>query len=227
MYDTREDPHEIKNLAGLTAYRDKLEAMRQELDRHILDARDAGFLPEPLMEDIDRDIGTSLYDFCQSADNYHLEEIMKIAAIAAEKDPGNISQLVKQLDNNDPVMRYWAIQGLRILGKEAKPANKDIEEALEDDEASVRINAMMALGNLGQIDRACDLLINEAKSADSDAHANWALYGIKYLDNPEAFEGVKEKEVVRGGDSRVTYQSLIRGGTMYQPPRELDLRQNQ
>ena len=224
LYDTREDPYEIENLAGLPAYRDKLEEMRQELDRQILEARDAGFLPEPLMVDIDRDNTTTIYDFCQSADNYHLEEIMKIATMAAEKDPGNIPQLVKLLKHNDPIIRYWAIQGLRILGGEAKPAIKNIESALKDAEASVRINAMMALGNTGHTDRALGLLIKEAKSATTDAHANWALYGIKYLDAPDAIEGVKEEEVVRGGDSRVTYRSLKSGGSMYQPPLELDLR---
>lgn len=224
LYDTREDPYEIENLSGLPAYRDKLEEMRQDLDKQILESRDAGFLPEPLMAEIDQDNTTTIYDFCQSADNYHLQEIMKIAAMAAEKDPGNIPELVKDLKHNDPVMRYWAIQGLRILGREAGPAIRDIESALEDAEASVRINAMMALGNTGQTGRASELLINEAKSSRTDAHANWALYGIKYLDAPEAIAGIQEEEVVRGKDSRVTYRSLISGGTMYQPPLDLDLR---
>jgi len=223
LYDTREDPYEIENLAGRPAFREKLVEMRQILDSHIIEARDAGFLPEPLMADIDRDSTTTLYDFCQSADNYPLEEIMKIAALAAEKDPDNIPKLVKDLKHNDPVIRYWAIQGLRILGREAGPAIRDIESALEDAEASVRINAMMALGNTGQTNRACGLLIYEAKSATTDAHANWALYAIKYLDAPEAMAGVKEEEVVRGKDSRVTYRSLTRGGTMYRPPSELKL----
>ena len=224
LYDTREDPYEIKNLAGLPAFSDKLEEMRQELDRQILEARDAGFLPEPLMADIDRDKSTSIYDFCQSADNYHLEEIMELASLAAEKDPDNIPELVQNLNHDDPTMRFWAIQGLRILGREAEPAIKDIESALEDAEASVRINAMMALGNTGQTERAGKLLIDEARSAVTDAHANWALYGIKYLDTPEAIAGVKEEEVVRGGDSRVTYRSLKGGGTMFQPPVDIDLR---
>lgn len=224
LYDTREDPHEIENLATLPAYRDKLKELRLELDRQIVASRDAGFLPEPLMADIDRNKTTTIYDFCQSAERYHLENIMKIAAVAAEKDPGNIPKLVKNLKHNDPVMRYWAIQGLRILGREAGPAVRDIEEALEDEEASVRINAMMALGNTGQIETALELLVEEAKAADTDAHANWALYGIKYLDAPEAIEGVKEKKVVRGKDSRLTYRSLIHGGTMYRAPLDLDLR---
>ncbi len=224
LYDTRDDPYEIENLAGLPAFRNKLEEMRQKLDRHILEARDAGFIPEPLMADIDRDMTTTIYDFCQSEDNYHLEEIMEIASMAAEKDPVNIPELVKVLKHNDPIIRYWAIQGLRILGREAEPAIKDIESALEDSEASVRINAMMALGNTGQTNRATELLIKEAKSASTDAHANWALFGLKYLDAPEAIKGVKEEEVVRGGDSRVTYRSLISGGSMLQPAIDLNLK---
>jgi arylsulfatase A-like enzyme len=224
LYDTREDPYEIKNLAGLPAFSDKLEEMRQELDRQILEARDAGFLPEPLMADMDLDKSTSIYDFCQSADEYHLEEIMEIAFMAAEKDPDHIPELVQNLNHDDPTMRFWAIQGLRILGRDARPALKDIESALEDAEASVRINAMMALGNTGQTKRAGKLLIEEARTAVTDAHANWALFALKYLDAPEAIAGVKEEDVVRGSDSRVTYRSLKAGGTMYQPPVDIDLR---
>ena len=223
LYDTREDPYEVENLANLPAFKDKLEAMRQELDRLILDARDAGFIPEPLMADIDQDSTTTIYDYCKSATNYPLEELMEIALVAAKKDPDNIPELIKNLEHDNPSMRFWGIQGLRILGKDAKPAIREIVQALEDREASVRINAMMALGNTGQTNRAVALLINEAKAADTDAHANWALFGIKYLDAPEAISGVKEEEVVRGRDSRVTYRSLIGGGTMVRPANNINL----
>lgn len=216
LYDTQADPYEIKNLVGLPAYDDKLRLMRQQLDTKLLAARDAGFIPEPMLAVIDQDSSTTIYDFCQSS-AYQLDEIMVLASKAAQKDPGMISELVQNLKHNDPIIRYWSILGLRVLGKEAKPALKDIETALEDSEASVRINAMITLGNTGQLNKAVALLIKEAKAATTDAHANWALDGIKYLNALETITGIDEKEVVRGPDSQRTFLHLANGGSMHQP----------
>ncbi|MCK0160544.1 sulfatase-like hydrolase/transferase [Allomuricauda sp. F6463D] len=217
LYDTQADPYEIKNLAGLPDYADKLRMMGQKLNDQLLAARDAGFIPEPMMAAIDQDTTTTIYDFSQSTERYHLDEIFTIANKAQKKDPKMIPDLVQNLKHNDPIIRYWSILGLRVLGKEAKQALKDIEVALEDTEASVRINAMITLGNIGLRDKALTLLIKEAKAATTDAHANWALDGIKYLDAPEAIVGFEEKELVKGSDSRTTYRDLANGGTMYRP----------
>lgn len=217
LYDTQADPFEIQNLAGLPVYADKLQAMRQKLNTQLLAARDAGFIPEPMLAEIDQDSTTTIYDFCQSKERYQLDKIMVVAYKAAQKDPEMIPELVRNLKHNDPIIRHWSILGLRVLGKEAKPALKDIEAALKDTEASVRINAMIALGNTGQLNRAVTLLIREAKVASTDAHANGALDGIKYLDSPEKISEIDEKEVVRGPDSKRTFLHLSNGGTMHQP----------
>ncbi|MAU17009.1 MAG: sulfatase [Muricauda sp.] len=217
LYDTQADPHEIENLAGLPEYADKLEDMGQKLNKQLLAARDAGFIPEPMMEAIDKDSSTTIYDFGQSTKQYHLDEIFAVANKAQKKDPSLIPDLVENVKADDPIIRYWSILGLRALGKEAKPALKEIETALEDPEISVRITAMIALGNIGQRSRALELLVKEAKDATTDVQANWALHAIKYLDAPEAIEGFDEKELVKGSDSRRTFLDLAHGGTMYQP----------
>tara|TARA_R110000868_G_scaffold79514_1_gene226241 strand:+ start:2481 stop:4367 length:1887 start_codon:yes stop_codon:yes gene_type:complete len=217
LYDTQADPYEIKNLAGLPEFADKLRVMGQKLNEQLLVARDAGFIPEPMMAVIDQDTTTTIYDFCQSTESYHLDEIFALANKVQKRDPKMMPELVKNLKHNDPIIRYWSILGLRILGKDAKPAFKDVEGALGDSQASVRINAMITLGNIGQRDKALTLLIKEAKAATTDAHANWALDGIKYLDAPEAIVGFEEKELVKGGDSRTTFRDLESGGTMYRP----------
>lgn len=217
LYDTQSDPYEIENLASIPAHANMLQAMGKRLDKQLLTVRDAGFVPEPLIAEINKDSSTTIYDFCQSKDRYQLDEIMAIASKAAQKDPKMITELVGNLKDKDPIVRYWSILGLRALGKEANPAIKDIETALDDTEASVRINAMISIGNIGQLDKAVTLLIAEAKAASTDAHANWALDGIKYLDAPEKISGIDEKEVVKGGDSRRTFLHLANGGTMHQP----------
>jgi len=218
LYDTREDPHEVNNLAADPSFSEQLNRMRFQLDMHMISARDAGFIPEPMMAEIDRDSTTYLYEFSQSMEHYQLEDIIETAGVAGRKDPANVPLLVSNLKNEDPIIRYWSAVGLRVLGKDALPAEGAIEAALKDPEASVRINAMMALGNLGHTERAAYLLVEEAKAATTDAHANWALDGIRYLELPESIEGMEEKEFAKGAYSTRTFRHLAGGGTMFLPP---------
>lgn len=51
LYDTHTDPHEIHNLAAANPA--KLKQMRARLRAHVLETRDLGFIPEPMMEAID------------------------------------------------------------------------------------------------------------------------------------------------------------------------------
>jgi hypothetical protein len=49
----------------------------------------------------------------------------------------------------------------------------------DDPEASVRITAMMALGNTGQTKRALELLIKDAKTASTDAPCTVRPWNLK------------------------------------------------
>tara|TARA_R110000823_G_C15942946_1_gene500650 strand:+ start:2481 stop:3986 length:1506 start_codon:yes stop_codon:yes gene_type:complete len=94
LYDTQADPYEIKNLAGLPEFADKLRVMGQKLNEQLLVARDAGFIPEPMMAVIDQDTTTTIYDFCQSTESYHLDEIFALANKVQKRDPKMMPELV-------------------------------------------------------------------------------------------------------------------------------------
>ena len=51
LYDTAADPHQIRNLAGDPAYRERLERMRAVLDARLADGRDLGLLPEEVLRE--------------------------------------------------------------------------------------------------------------------------------------------------------------------------------
>ncbi|MEM9657345.1 MAG: sulfatase [Planctomycetota bacterium] len=53
LYDLRDDPHELRNLAGAAAHRDRLDAMRQALADWIAESDDRGRFPEGPMYDSD------------------------------------------------------------------------------------------------------------------------------------------------------------------------------
>lgn len=86
LFDTWNDPHEVVNLAGIDDYADKLAEMRTRLDRHILETRDLGFIPEPLMEAIDKAGGETIFEFGQSGDNYPLHRILPLANMVAANE---------------------------------------------------------------------------------------------------------------------------------------------
>ncbi len=217
LYDTHTDPHEVRNLVEVEKYASMLNKMRKNLDQKMIEARDAGFIPEPMMVEIDLDESTTIYEFAQSPKKYSLDKIIEIANLAALQNPAFIEVFREQLRNEDPIIRYWAIEGLRVLGKAARPALYEIELALNDSEASVRIDAAICLGNLDMRRKAVEILIGEAKIAKNDVHANLALNGIKYLGEADVVNDYSKEELVKGKYSERTYDHLSGGGTLYEP----------
>lgn len=223
LYDTTADPHEINNLVSDPKFAKQLAAMRKELDRMMLDYWDIGFMPEPEMAAVDKNkTGPTIYEFAQDPQNYPLKEVLKLANTVHQRNPDNIQECTKALNHKNETIRCWGMMGLRMLGRSAAPAKADIEKALTDPAASVRINAAITLGNLGEKKRACELLIKETKAADSDAYGFWALDGIKYLDMPEAIKGFEKKDFpILSGKGRNytsrTWALLSNGGSMHKP----------
>ena len=220
LYDTHSDPHEVNNLVTNPKFAKTLKALRKELDKQILDCGDIGFMPETLMAAVDqKKSGTTIYEFAQNKNNYPLKDILKLANIAHLRNSNNIKTFQKAIKNSNETIRYWGTLGLRMLGKKAAPATKEVEAALTDPAPSVRITAAITLGNLGDKNRACELLIKEAKVATSDPHGFWALDGIKYLDMPEAIKDVDKNEITGKGKNYTarTWALLKSGGSMHTP----------
>jgi len=220
LYDTASDPHEVSNLIADPHSAAQLIAMRRELDRQILAAGDIGFMPEPLMAAVDGNKSApSIYEFAQNPANYPLPEILALANIIHQRNPAHIPECRQALANSNETLRCWAMMGLRMLGQAAAPALTDVEKALADPSPAVRINAAITLGNLGHTERACEVLIQEARTATTDPHAFWALDGIKYLDRPEAIKDLDRKDFVKKGQNYTarTWELLQNNGSMHHP----------
>ncbi|MEM6911204.1 MAG: sulfatase-like hydrolase/transferase [Verrucomicrobiota bacterium] len=213
LYDTQADPHEVKNLAA--SQPEKLAEMRAHLRAHILETRDLGFLPEPLLERVNQSKKTTLYEYGQASAHYPLPEVLDLALLASEQDPRHIEAFVKALDHENPALRHWGALGLRILGQAAAPAKPALERAVQDSEVSVRVPALVALGRLGEKERVLPLLVKEADQARGDIHATWALDGLKLLDAPEAISGKTIEALTRGPYSQRIFEILERGGSTY------------
>ncbi|PXA05634.1 sulfatase [Coraliomargarita sinensis] len=219
LYDTQADPDEVNNLAESRP--EKLQAMRTQLRDHILARHDLGFIPEPMMEALNVVKTQTIYSFGQSEASYPLPRILDLAILASNADPANQPALVRAFQDENPIIRYWALVGLRVLGARAQNVDGLLQEALADPAPSVRIQAAICLARRDQRERALQFLLREAQTASADIHAAWALDAIKLLDAPEALDGLSEKEIEglkKGFNTRRIVGLLQAGGSVSRMP---------
>lgn len=144
LYDLENDPDEARNLAGSAEHRNTLRRLRRENRRHLLDIRDAGFMPEAEMHRQAQ--GTTPYELARDASRMPLRKILAAAETASSRDPNSRPRLRRYLRDRDASVRYWGALGLFISGSDAVlAARADLRRALEDSSPSVRIAAAHAL----------------------------------------------------------------------------------
>lgn len=151
FFDLQEDPDQVDDRIGQDAHRPLIDEMRRALDAHMLAVNDNGFIPE----------GSPIEGFEESrvAGAYPLQRIMALAAAAAQGRTETRSYLVENLDDPNEVIRYWAAQGLLILGGQARPVRDRLLQTMEGDASpQVRIAAAEAASRTGDADRAVDIL---------------------------------------------------------------------
>ena len=166
LYDTANDPHQVRNLAGDPQHKARLEEMRGLLRKWILDSRDLGFLPE--LDIAERSRGSTPYDMAKDRQKYPLERILAAAELVGT-GADSLGRQVELLKDTDPAVRYWATVGLHALGEKARPAVGALTAAMKDDSAAVRIESAWALAAMAQTDAALALLAKELEGRDGRA----------------------------------------------------------
>lgn len=212
FFDTQSDPHEVTNLIDSQEHRELIQTFRTALDEKLVETHDLAFIPEPAIEKVDKG-GSSIYDWARREGNYPLPELISLANLASAQDPENIPAFVAGLTHGNPIMRYWASLGLRVLKERAEPAQAALIKATEDPDYCVRISAHMALGNIGDPDTHSRALLVEASQAKHDIASAWGLGGAKYLEFSGIEDYYSDKQFSIGPYARKCYQDLKSGKT--------------
>lgn len=168
LFDTKSDPWELTNLAGDAEHAARLRAMRARLRATMARVGDSGVIPEPMFEKLARTHGT-IHAYVQS-DACDLERVLDLAFVASERNADRVEALLAALREDDPVLRYHALQGLLILGRRKSPSRDSVLPLLDDPQPVNRITAAELLFVWGGRARATKALIAELdKTTNNEA----------------------------------------------------------
>jgi uncharacterized sulfatase len=142
LYDVREDSWCIRNLAGVKAHRGTEARLRQALDDWMLETRDLGLIPEPVVAERGARLGSRYAIFHQPGAETYWKRLRAAADKANRGAP--LAEFEAALRDPDEAIRYWAVTGM-AYGRE-KPLSR-LREAMRDSSAVVRIGAAREVGD--------------------------------------------------------------------------------
>ncbi len=180
LYDTRNDPWEVNNLAGDPSHAGRLRDMRAALKGVMTKVCDTGIIPEPMFDEL-AGSGT-IAGFAQSAKFDH-GGALDLAFLASARKASNLPALRKAMKSEDPVKRYWGLLGCAILGKPAAEAAPALETAASNDPRFVnRVAAAQALHALGRQQEALELILAGLENGGNSYAVQYALNALNNMD---------------------------------------------
>ncbi len=160
LFDLRDDPDELNNLAADQRYAGVLRKMSGALKKWQIANLDLGFLPEGEMW---RRFDGRAYDGVRrSADAYPIKRILATADLVGR--PGSTDELLERLADPDPTVRFWAATGLVALGEgHDERIREALEPRLDDQAPDTAVVAAQALCLQGECAPALAVLVKQLR----------------------------------------------------------------
>lgn len=155
LYDLKEDPFELNNLAENEDLIEVKIEMKNVLDEWISETVDVGFLPEAEM--MLRSKGSTPYEYAHDKSKYNLLRIKAAADLVGREmtDEYNIGKL---LENPDSGVRFWAATAAQARQESSDFLADQLKELLDDPSPSVAIKAAETLALWGREDASVPVL---------------------------------------------------------------------
>ena len=173
LYDLENDPNETVNLVRQAPYIEQVKKLRSVLYDWMVNTRDLGLIPEPILEDLGRKYG-SKYSVLQQEENARL--VQRLIEVIEAGESGNHSALFEALESDRDSLRYWAATWFGNL--QDRSAIKPLIELANDPVLAVRVAAALALCKLGRHRQYLPLLAKHIESQNLIV----GLYAIRSLD---------------------------------------------
>lgn len=160
LFDTKADPHELRNLAGDPQHAETLERLRAALHSWQDEVVDLGFMPEALwfeqFED-DGDLTPRHTLVREQPELYPLARLRELADALATDQAS--PEMFQALASENPAVRFWGTLGLLASGDRSEPVRDALRPLLQDETATVRATAAQALAAAGETDAALPVLL--------------------------------------------------------------------
>ena len=172
LYNLKDDPWQLNNLAEDPAYRAVLKHFRKKLKKHILQEQDIHFLPEYQTSQISE----TLYEFRQNSELYPIRKIYKSASLSGF---GDVRKQLAMLKKGSEVQQYWTALALLSVPEstDLSASESEIKKAMNHAWPPVAITlAAVAMKNFGTAEGE-EIL----KSACLDTNPHLSLMAINYL----------------------------------------------
>ncbi len=180
LYDLKNDPHELNNLAGSPKHQNVLKRMRTAHIKWLHQTGDLGLIPEPELEEFYLKHGNG-YDILAQPENHELINRIRDVIELSESGKSAIPKLITAMQDKRPSVRWWAAIGLGNMDSDAKLAETVLQKALQDNSAAVRVAAARALCRMGKSPQALKLLVEELQNKDNKIVRHYAALELEDL----------------------------------------------
>lgn len=169
LYDLENDPDETVNLAEDEKYRETVTELRSSLYRWMIESRDLGLIPEPILEELGDRYGSKYQVLQQEEHKTLIRDTLRLIDAA---DPRVV---LAGLQSDHASIRYWAAT---MLGVSGDSEHRDqLMPLTRDPSSGVRVAASLALFRLG------DTTVAENLAAEIDnKNLLTGMYAIRALE---------------------------------------------
>jgi uncharacterized sulfatase len=180
LYDLKNDPYELNNLAESPKHQNILKRMRAAHTKWMHQIGDIGLIPEPELEEMLLRHGQS-YNILAQPENHNVINRIREVIEISEQGKSAIPQLKLAMQDKRPSVRWWAAIGLGNMGSDADTAKIVLQQALNDKSASVRIAAARAFCRMGKTKQVLPVLIKELKNKKNKIVRHYAALELEDL----------------------------------------------
>ena len=159
LYDLENDPHETVNLATEPEHQQRLQTLRGVLYDWMVETRDVGLIPEPILENLGRQHG-SKYQVLQRSKNSGL--VRQLIRVIEAGERSDRAALLTASDSDRASLRYWAATWLGHL--QEKSHTEKLIELTRDPAPTVRVAAALAMSRQGHQEQYVPLLASHINS---------------------------------------------------------------
>lgn len=184
LYDLENDPLETINLANQAKYREVLFENRNRLYSWMIENKDMGLIPEPILEELGREYGNKYYILQQKENVNLIKQLIDVFEAGELKDVEKLEEIAK---TGNPSQRYWAVTWLGVHRNQESA--ELIKELVKDNNATVKIAACLALCKMGMDETYLPIIVEEIN------HPNYlvGMYAIRAIEQSGILNEITKK----------------------------------